>query len=225
MSSQFAVCRGVIFDMDGLVVDTEQISYPIWQRVFKENGYPFEYDVYIRTIGCDIKTSESIMKSAYGSDFPYMDLRAKRKQYGEEYVSKHGIPVKDGAVELIEFLSDLQVPYALATSTAFEKMQVTLKIAGITKYFQNIVAGDQVAKGKPDPEIFLKAAKLINTDPKCCVVLEDSLRGLQAAFASEMIPIFVPDVIRPNEETNKLAHATCCNLFEAKELIERMLSY
>ena len=209
--------------MDGLLVDTERLCYRLWKRVYQEYGYEFKPDVYVRTVGGSAISSEAILKSVYGPQFPYLELRDQRNKYIDEEIAREGIAVKPGARELLDFLSAGNIPFSLATSTALARAREVLGFAGILERFEIIVAGDQVSQSKPDPEIFLKAAGLIAVPPENCVVLEDSPTGLRAACDARMIPVFVPDIISANEETARLAYATCSNLLDAQVLIESLI--
>uniref|UniRef100_A0A0A8KXR5 HAD family hydrolase n=1 Tax=wastewater metagenome TaxID=527639 RepID=A0A0A8KXR5_9ZZZZ len=212
-------CKAVIFDMDGLLVDTEQISYNTWHQVFTEEGLVLDDNIYFQVIGRTLPDFYSIFRSHYGESLPIETMRNRRIQYANEYIRKHGLPTKPGAIEIVTYLKNNNIPYAIASSSGHTRVEQSLAQANIRELFDVIVHGDQIKKGKPDPEIFLLAANILHVDPKVCVVLEDSKPGIQAASAAGMIPIHIPDMVPPDEITSSLAYKVCHSLHDAQYVI------
>ncbi|MCG1013263.1 HAD family phosphatase [Tepidanaerobacter sp. GT38] len=193
----------VIFDMDGLMFDTERLDIWAWQKAGKDFGYDINHSISSNVIGSDFRDTKSFFMQYFGSSFPYDEIYQRKQEYMEQYLKNNGIPVKEGLYELIEFLENKSIMKAVATSTVRKKAEKRLSMGGIKDKFDAIVCGDDVEKGKPEPDIFLKAAKLLSCKPDHCIVLEDSDRGLIAASRAGMRPICIPDIKQPSKEVEK----------------------
>ena len=215
--------EAVIFDMDGLMVETERLAKRFWLEALDEFGVSLTDDQYFRIVGRTSTDSTIVLNEMLGADFPVEKCRARMRELYYADIAENGIPVKPGLLELVEFLRTKSVRYAVATSTARDITERKLELTGLTPYFDTIIAGDEVSNGKPDPEIFLKVAESLSVEPGTCVVLEDSFNGIRAAHAAGMIPIMVPDLTQPTEQIRSLAHAVTPSLFEAKKIISRLL--
>ena len=215
--------EGVIFDMDGLMVDTERLARVFWHRALEEFDARLTDRQYLRIVGRTAVDSAKILKEMLGADFPVEECRARMRELYYADIAVNGVPVKAGLLELVDFLKANSIGYAVATSTARDITTRKLEITGLTSHFTAIVAGDEVTNGKPNPEIFLKAASLLGAPPEKVVVLEDSLNGIRAAHAAKMIPIMVPDLIQPDDEIQSLAYAVAGSLHECRDLISKLL--
>jgi HAD superfamily hydrolase (TIGR01509 family) len=215
--------EAVIFDMDGLMVDTERIAKRFWLIALEEFGAELTETQYLRIVGRNAADSTVVLKEMLGADFPVERCRARMREIYYADIAKNGIPVMPGLLELVDFLKEESVKYAVATSTARDITLKKLDYTGLLPHFDKIVAGDEVSNGKPHPEIFLKAAKLLSASPDRCVVLEDSFNGIRAAHAAGMIPIMIPDLAPPTDEIRPLAHAVVESLNEAREIIAGLL--
>lgn len=213
--------NGVVFDMDGLMFDTEKIVFRNWSIVMKENNYDYSMDVYKRTVGLRHAETEKLYKSIYGGDFDYQSLRTKVSQMYVEYTAEFGVPKKEGLDELLKFLKDNKILTAVATSTREESASRTLKIAGVTEYFSAFMFGDTVKNGKPHPEIFERARLLIDTEKENTLALEDSINGVKSAFSAGLKTVMVPDMLEPDSETESLLYGKCKNLKEVIKIIEK----
>jgi len=216
--------EGVIFDMDGLMVDTERLARVFWLRALEEFDARLTERQYLRIVGRTAVDSAKVLKEMLGADFPVEECRARMRELYYADIAVNGVPVMPGLLELVEFLKAESIGYAVATSTTREITARKLEITGLTSHFNTIVAGDEVTNGKPDPEIFLKAASLLGASPEKVVVLEDSRNGIRGAHAAKMIPVMVPDLIQPDDEIQSLAYAVVGSLHEAREVIETLLS-
>ncbi|MBN2532785.1 MAG: HAD family phosphatase [Spirochaetales bacterium] len=186
--------HAVIFDMDGLMFDTERLSYAMWEKAGKEKGYSIPESVFSEITGCNVTETEKILKGRLGQNFPYHELRTIRLIYTDYYLEKEGVPVKRGLFPLLSLLKKMGIKKAVATSTEKARAVKLISLAGILQDFDCIVGGDDVEKSKPEPDIFLEAARRLKTDPAGCIVLEDSERGVFAALKAGMFPIMVPDM-------------------------------
>jgi HAD superfamily hydrolase (TIGR01509 family) len=215
----FSRVSAVIFDMDGLMLDTERVERVTFQRAAADFGFHSLEEPYVRTIGRNWPDSKRIFAEALGDQFPYDEIRKRWRQYTETYIAESGVSEKPGLRELLEFLEKVDVPKAVATSTIRVKALALLQQSNLLHHFGAVVGGDEVSAGKPDPAIFLAAAKRLNVEPQRCLVLEDSGPGIQAAHAAGMISVLVPDTVQPTAETLARAFCVCRSLSGVIELL------
>ena len=158
-----------------------------------------------------------------GANFPVEKCRNRMRELYYADAAENGIPIKPGLAELVAFLKEKSIKYAVATSTARKLTIPKLQLTGLLSTFKIIVAGDEIENGKPAPDIFMAAAKALSIAPEKCVVLEDSSYGIRAAHAAKMIPIMVPDLAQPTNEIRLLTHSVVPSLHEAREVISQLL--
>lgn len=211
--------EAVIFDMDGLMIDSERIAQQAWTEAAREWGYPFEPAHYLHVTGITVRDAEKKFKEIFGADFPFYEIRARRSELVEASFQEHGIPLKPGLLALLEALKSRAIPRAVATSAGHKYAIDKLTRAGLLDWFDTLVGGDQITHGKPHPEIFLSAAAKLGADPARCLVLEDSEAGIRAAHAAGMIPVMVPDRKAPSAEVRRLAWQVVETLDEVREMI------
>jgi beta-phosphoglucomutase-like phosphatase (HAD superfamily) len=214
----------VIFDMDGLMFDTERIAQRAWVRAAADCGFDFSGQVYLGVIGHGLPDVEAYIRQALGEDFPFQDAYRRKQEYVREYIVQNGIPLKQGLLDLLEWIErrsiDDQVRMAVASSSPCETIEYNLRMAGLdSQRFDALVGGDEVREGKPAPDIFLQASRELGIPPQRCLVLEDSNPGIQAAHAAGMTPVMIPDLIPPDERSLALAYRVIPSLQEVKELI------
>ena len=196
--------EAVIFDMDGLMFDTERLSLESWRLAGRELSLHIPTSVAVSVIGRVWQDIETILKKKMGPGFPVETYRRCANIHYQRLISEKPFPVKPGLIELLSFLSQDSLKTAVATSSRCETADMKLRAGGVLEFFDAVVAGDQVANGKPAPDIFLEAARRLNINPEHCVVLEDSRMGIRGAHAAGMKPIMVPDLIAPDEEMRSL---------------------
>lgn len=207
--------QAVIFDMDGLMLDTERLDREHFCRAAADFGYRDIEPVYLQTVGINATDTKRHFQRAMGQDFPYEELRRRWRQYSADHARKFGIPLKPELTPLLERLDSHRMPRAVATSTRRVDAVALLESVGLLRSFAAVVGGDEVVSGKPHPEIFLTAAQRLRVEPKACVVFEDSPAGIEAAHRAGMTPILVPDLIVPPEQTLKMAFRVLKSLDEA----------
>lgn len=197
----------VIFDMDGTMFNTERLRMDMLKKASSEiYGEEISDEFLYNALGLSAATSETMAKSKYGADFPYMEIRRRADQLEIAHVRTNGVPVKDGLYNLMERFKKNNIFIALATSSRREIAEEYLINAKVFRYFDILVCGDDVKKGKPDPEIFTRAATELSCPPEKCLILEDSQNGLLAASAAGGIPIFIKDIKEPDPEVKALAY-------------------
>lgn len=186
--------KGVIFDMDGLMFDSERLSLEGWRLVGKTFGYSDMDSFLLQIRGLNQKRIAGIFHDRYGADADYEAALKIRMNYMYDWIDKNGIPIKPGLYELLDYLKAANIPAALATSSHREKAERFLRAAGVRDYFSSFTCGDMVEHSKPDPDIFLKAAAGLGQRPQDCLVLEDSPNGIRAGIAAGCRVIAIPDL-------------------------------
>jgi HAD superfamily hydrolase (TIGR01509 family) len=213
--------RAAIFDMDGLMLDTESVEREAFLKAAAEFGYSVPDEVYIQVVGRTGEDARQIFCDAFGGCFPYDDVRVRWREYTDHHIAACGVPCKAGLLELLELMETYGIPKAVATSTRRQRALRLLEKSNLLSRFDAIVAGDEVSRGKPDPEIFLIAAMKLNVPPHQCIAFEDSAAGILAAHAAGMIPILVPDLVKPAASVCDLAHRVYESLSDARDLFRR----
>ena len=206
-------CKAIIFDMDGLMIDTERLALKAWQLAGADFGYPISDEIFITMVGRNRRDSDCILVEIFGSDFPVDAVRKKRRTYVDGWIDEGKLAVKSGLLELLGFLGEISMPKAVATSTGYERAVYKLSLTNLLEHFPIVIAGDQIQKGKPAPDIFLAAAAQLGVLPEGCLVLEDSDAGIQAAYDAGMTPVMIPDMKPPSEKSLAFAH----RIFEGLE--------
>lgn len=213
----------VIFDMDGLMLDTERMARKAWAKALADHGYPIKDVEYLRLVGRTVQDAEVILKDLYGPALPFQQVFERRQAYYDQDIEQNGIPLKPGLLELLAYLDEKNIVKAVASSTPCWFAVRKLAHVGIEKRFSAVVCGDMVERGKPAPDLFLEAARRINMRPEQCVVLEDSEAGIAAAHAAGMVPVMIPDLKPPTEDTTAMAYRILPTLLEVMPLIGEML--
>lgn len=211
--------RAAIFDMDGLLFDTESIARWAWKQALASHGYLMSDDFYHEFVGRDLSWREKVLKERYGSSFPFDSVTAQRIEIGDRRELQEGLPLKSGVLDLLKRLSHLGIVIALATGTSRHRTIRRLTNAGILQYFTTIVTSEDVTQGKPAPDIYLEASRRINVAPVQCVVFEDSCVGIEAAFSAGMYPIMIPDIEQPSPEIRCLAYQVLDSLEQVYKLL------
>lgn len=196
--------KGAVFDMDGLMFDTENLTYQLQKQILKNYGFDFSLEDYKLTVGKRLADLIPLFHRFFGDDFDLDAFRQKCREAYIKYTDENGVPVKPGLTELLEKLKSEKTKIALATSTTSKSAERTLKIAGVLDYFDEFVCAEDVKNGKPDPEPFIKAARKLSLNPSVCLALEDSFNGIKSAHSAGMITVMIPDLIEPTEEIRSL---------------------
>lgn len=211
--------QAAIFDMDGLLLDTERVCMRVFKQACKTLQLPFHEDVYLSIIGRNSAGIEKIFREAYGED--YDALHAEWRVNYDAIVKHQAIPVKEGVIELLKWLRAQQIPAAVATSTHKEVATAKLKLAGLDHYFDNLTCGCEVSHGKPDPEIYLLAARRLGVQANQCVAFEDSNNGVRSAVSANMTTFQIPDLVEPCEEVVALGHYIVPSLHDALAQLQK----
>jgi len=215
--------RAAVFDMDGLMLDTEPIYKVAWQAASAELGHSIDDAFYATFVGRRTEDCERDLVERFGSRFPLDRFRAQWPPLWKAEAAARGIEKKPGLLELLEFLESAAVPLAVATSTETDLAAVSLRAAGLDGRFRVLVTGDEIAHGKPAPDIYLEAARRLQVEPAHCVALEDSEAGILAASRAGMIPLLIPDGTPPSPAAAKAAFRVLPSLTEARHLVGTLI--
>jgi HAD superfamily hydrolase (TIGR01509 family) len=210
---------GVIFDMDGLMVDTERIARIAWQEASRAAGYEMPDAVFALMIGRTKRDSGDLMRQHLGAGFDFERVHATTGILFENIIERDGLPLKPGIRELLNDLSARNIPLAVATSTRNPVATQRLESVGLLKFFTVVVTGDQVTRGKPEPDIFLEAVRRLAIDARTSYALEDSFAGVRSANAAGLRVIMVPDLLQPTPEIAALTHAVAKSLHDVPPLL------
>ena len=211
--------KAVIFDMDGVIFDTEKVYLDIWTEVFEKYGYKMTKELYVTVMGTGRKNVIKTFLENFGDDLPIEKMYEEKDNQLFYRIENQGIPLKEGVKELFSMLKEKDYKIALATSAKKERVEKQIKDKWLKESFDAIVCGDDVEKGKPSPDIFLKAAKEIDVEPENCFVVEDSPAGIKAAFSGGMKGIHVEDLKVADEEILKYCQKNFKNLQEIKKYL------
>ncbi|MBE5958892.1 MAG: HAD family phosphatase [Lachnospiraceae bacterium] len=212
--------KAVIFDMDGVIFDSERAYIECWEPIDNKYQIPDLKETLLKCIGVTSDVSKNIFLKKYGEDFPLDEYRKIAGQGMAELVESGKLEKKPGIVELLVYLKNEGIALAVASSTKTETVKWELDLAGLKDYFDVIIGGDMVKKSKPNPDIFLEAAKKLGANPSQCVVIEDSFNGIRAAKAAKMTAYMVPDLLAPDDEMREKADEIFASLIEVKKYLE-----
>ena len=206
--------EAVVFDMDGVIFDSERAVMNCWLELAQKYDIKDIEKPYFACVGTTMTRTREIMLETYGEDFPYDEYaRESSLMYHEKYDGGK-LPMKPGVMELLSYLKEKGKKIALASSTRRETVTNQLRWAGIIDYFDVIICGDMVSRSKPAPDIFLKACQKLGVSPENTYAIEDSYNGIRAAHAGQLRPIMVPDLLEADDEMRGMAECVCDNLNE-----------
>ena len=206
-----------IFDMDGTLFDTERIGIDSLQRVFWDHGVEVERQTLETVIGGGGKQTRAFLSRFVPAGTDIEEILKLTGSLVKEHVERHGLPIKQGAVELLSHLRDRGVIIGLATATNTAQALDNLRRANLAGYFQRVVGGDQVERGKPHPDIYLKALEKLQSRAEDAIALEDSDYGIQSAHAAGLRVIHIPDIKRIDVRTMSCVHREYATLLAFKE--------
>lgn len=207
--------KAVVFDMDGLLVDTETVVFRAMQRAAGVIGGEMPFGTFQRMVGLQHAHSDLILIEHFGEGFDLSAWSAAVSAHFREELAA-GIALKDGAVEILDRLDELALPRAIATSSSLESVHASLGPHSLVDRFHALITRDVQTRGKPHPEPFLRAAEALGVDPADCLALEDSHNGVRAASAAGMMTVMVPDMLDPTQEMETLCVRIARDLHEVR---------
>ncbi|ACB94584.1 HAD family hydrolase [Beijerinckia indica] len=211
--------QSVIFDMDGLLIDSESLAMKALNKAGEEMGYDTPFSFCQAMIGVPIDRCRSLVAERFGEDFPLDLYFATSDKHFTSLVEAGHLQLKAGVENLLGALEEQGISKAVATSSSRRKADHHLELIGIRERFSAIITRDDVQRGKPDPDPFLRAAEALQTPPERCLVLEDSHNGVRAAHAAGMRVIMVPDLLGPTDEMLEKVFMVADDLNVVAELI------
>lgn len=211
----------VIFDMDGVLIDTEKHYNAAWCQAATEAGFPFTREHALLLRSCEAKEGEKLMQGIFGPSFDYYAIRERRRELVRERLAQYGLEKKPGVEETLRFLRAKGIKTAVATATALDITKSHLTTIGVCDLFDSIVSAKNVAHGKPEPDVYLYACEQIGERPQDCMVVEDSPNGIMAAYRAGLRTVMVPDLTQPDEELTKYLYACVNSLSDLCELVDK----
>ena len=216
------VPQAVLFDMDGLMIDSERALLETWREAARAEAIDADDALWLGMVGVHERSCFAMLVDAYGEDAATRLRDANDRLYAERVAA--GLPCKHGLFELLDLLEAHAIPKAVATSTPRERALTKLAACGLLPRFPVVITGSDVEHPKPAPDIYLLAARELGVDPAQCLVLEDSEPGVRAALAAGATPIQVPDLVAPGEALRAFGHRIVASLEQARELLAVVLA-
>lgn len=213
--------KAVIFDMDGVLFDTERLCMDSWIAVAGEEKIPDMEAFFPSCIGRNLTDTKALFREFYGDTYDYEQFRRRASAWFHDFVEKNGIPVKKGVREILDFLRQGGYRIGLASSTSRPSVEEHLLRAQIRQYFQSLTTGDMVEHSKPRPDIYLMACDSLGVKPGEAMAIEDSPNGIRAAHSAGMIPVMVPDLIAPDQEMRDKSALICEDLLEVMRFFDK----
>jgi HAD superfamily hydrolase (TIGR01509 family) len=209
--------RAIVFDMDGLLVDSERTTRAIWQASTADCGFTLSDEMYLTLIGLSAEEAERAVAERFGQGFVTSTFRERRLARMRDLLASGGAAFKPGAREILAWVAGLGLPVALATASG--RGEVRERLGDVAAVFATITTRDEVARGKPNPDIYLAAAASLGLRPSDCLALEDSFAGVRAAAAAGMRVVMVPDLAQPTPEIAGLAAGVFPSLVDARDAL------
>lgn len=217
-----SMIEAIVFDMDGLLFDSERIVQRSWEEAGNQLGLEHMGETIYHTLGMNLAGRNHYFRNTIAKDFPCEEFAKQARIWFYKIVNEEGLPMKNGARKLLEYGKANGYRMAIATSSRREYALKNLKAAKIYDFFDAGVFGDMVQHAKPDPEIYLKACDSIGAAPANCIALEDAPAGIRAAYAAGMKPIMIPDLVAPTPEIEALLYETCDTLLGVIGIMEKL---
>lgn len=211
-----------VFDMDGLIFDTERLFMDILRPVMQKDGYSLSEENYVSILGLAHEACRKRMTDMYGEDYPYERHNDIVRLEISKIAEKGELPIKKGIRALLEFLKESNVKCAVASSTDSVFVKKYIESAGLGDFFDVIIGGDMAKNSKPAPDIFLKACEICGIAPDSAVVFEDSDNGIRAALNGNIRVICIPDMKQPEKSLKDKLFALCKDGFEARDLLTKI---
>ena len=214
--------RGVLFDMDGLVLDSEKLYTRFWREAAAAFGYQMSREQALRMRAANSRLSEANLHEFFGPGADYRQIRAKRIELMDAHIAKHGVEPKPGIYELLDFLEENGIASAITSSSPVDRIQAHLGSLGLYHRFTQICSGYDVPNGKPAPDIYLKGAASLGLRPEECLALEDAPSGIRSAHDAGCFTVMIPDQDQPSEETKALLHGKADSLADIIDLLNTL---
>lgn len=213
--------KGIIFDMDGLMIDTEKLLVRFWKESALEYGFSMtdEHVYGMRSLSHTLAVP--YLKNIFGESFDYYEIRKRRIALMNDYIEKNGIEVKKGLFELLNYAKSNNYKTAVATANPVERAEKYLRKINALSFFEKIIGGDMIQNGKPAPDIYITACNEICLKPSECIALEDSPNGVKSAYRAGCRTIMIPDLTQPDDDTKSMLYGLYKSLDEVIKILEK----
>ena len=215
--------KAVLFDMDGLVLDTEKLYSRFWMEACSVYGFPMTYAQSLGMRALNPRLGEARLKEYFGEGIDYPAVRAKRIELMEAYVGEYGVDLKPGIRELLQWMQEKGIPGAIASSSPVPRIRKQLAFHGLDGAFTALCSARDVARGKPEPDIYLHAAYALGFRPEECLALEDAPSGIRSASSAGCLTVMIPDQDQPSEEIKPLLYGKADSLADIMDLLETLI--
>lgn len=212
--------KAVIFDMDGVIFDSEKLVLECWEKIGEKYHIEGIGGVFKECIGTNKARTKEIVFGHYGNDFDYDGFSQEASTLFRQFVAKNGLPVKKGVRELLQYLKEKGTAIGLASSTRLAVVEEELKEAGLYDYFQVVMGGDQLKRSKPEPDIYLMTCEKMGVKPYETYAIEDSYNGIRSAYRAGMQPLMVPDMLPATEEMREKSIAVLDDLLQVMQYFQ-----
>lgn len=216
---QILPIKGVLFDMDGVILDTETLYARFWAEACHALGYTMTYEQALGMRSLSAKAGQAKLESYFGPGISREAVRNKRVELMDAYVNAHGVEAKPGVAQLLDFLKEQGIRTAITTSSPLHRVEKYLEPLGLLHRFDKICTGYDVKCGKPEPDIYLYGAASIGLRPEECLAIEDSPAGIESAFRAGCMAVLVPDLDGSTEEMRKILYAEADTLLDIVNLL------
>ena len=211
--------KGVLFDMDGLLLDTERLYVENWMIASKEAGFPMTFEETLGLRSLDFVARQKYLEGIKGPLIKDEPIRLRMDYLTDQYIINNEARLKKGAREILAYLEKAKLKRAIASSSAMHRIERNLNSVNLLNKFDSLCSGYEVKNSKPSPDIYLYAAKSLNLDPKDCISLEDSPNGIFAGVSANTLAIVIPDLDKPSKEVLDRAYAICDSLLDVIDII------
>lgn len=213
--------KTVIFDLDGVIFASEQVVQQGWRYAAGKMQLGEIDQLFLQCVGTNHIFAENLLQTQFGTQFSYEEFRRYTREFFRSYITQHGLPVKPGVRELMEYLKQNSYAIGLASSSTLQYILNGLRQAQLIDYFDVIVSGENLKRSKPEPDIYLMACEKMNVVPAEAYAIEDSYNGIRSASQAGMRPIMVPDLLPVTTEMEQLSCVVCSDLLEVRAYLQQ----
>jgi len=214
--------RGVLFDMDGLVLDSEKLYCRFWIEASHALGFPMTMEQALGMRSLSGALGQAKLTGYFGPAAFYREIRNKRVELMDAHIAKYGVQLKPGIRELLDHLQKKNIRCAITSSSPLDRIRSHLAFHGLDTRFDALCSGHDVPRGKPAPDIYLHGAASLGLKPEECLALEDSPAGIESAFRANCHPVIIPDLDQPSQETLARCFARADSLADIIDLLDEL---
>ena len=211
--------RGVLFDVDGVILDTECLYSRFWMEACHFYGFPMTKAQALQLRSLNKTAGQEKLRALFGPAADYTTIRQKRIELMDAFVEKEGVSAKPGIYTLLDALDERGIPCAITSSSPQQRLESYLTPLNLYHRFKKVISGYDVPRGKPEPDIYLRGAAELGLPPETCLALEDSPAGILSAYRAGCLPVLIPDQDTPGQDTLSLLYAKADTLTDVISLL------